>query len=143
MRYVKHMAWAVVSLALLGGTAWADDLTGTWKIDAGVKNGEKLEKEKLEPVTVDVTKDKITLTNSKENAKFLLSYTAKDGKVEMTIDEGPEGAKGMKAKGIVEVKDDTMKLCYSLGGEAPTKFESKADSNTFFFTLKKEKKEKK
>ena len=140
MRCLKVIALTLLSLALAAcPVAAGDDLTGTWKIDSGVKNGEKIEKDKLDPVTVEVTKDKITLTNSKENAKFLLSYTAKDGKIEMTIDDGPEGAKGMKAKGIYELKDDTLKLCYSIQGDAPTKFESKADSGVFLFTLKKKK----
>ena len=140
MRVVKGFVLTVLSLGLLCSPITAgDDLTGTWKIESGMKNGDKVEKENLEPVTVEVTKDKITLNDSKNNRKFVLSYTAKDGKIEMTIDEGPENAKGMKAKGIFEQKDDTMKLCYSIQGEAPTKFESKADSGVFLFTLKKKK----
>lgn len=141
MRYVKHASLAVLALAVLCSPAMAaDNLIGSWKVESGVKNGEKIEKDSLEPVGVEITKDKIVLTNKKENAKFVLGYTLKDGKLDMTIEEGPEQAKGMKAKGIVEVKGDTLRLCYSLAGDAPTKFESKADSKTHCFTLKRDKK---
>jgi uncharacterized protein (TIGR03067 family) len=142
MRLVTHFALAVFTVGLLGGIARADDVLGTWKIESGVRNGEKIDKEKLEPVTVEITKEKITLTDKKNDAKFVMTYKTKDGKpkgIEITIIEGP--VKDVSAKGIFELKDDTLKLCYHpMGGDAPTTFESKADSQLFLFTLKREKK---
>jgi uncharacterized protein (TIGR03067 family) len=143
MRLMKHLALAVLAVGLFGAAARADDLEGTWKIESGVRNGEKVDKDKLDPVTVEVTKDKITLTDKKNDSKFVMTYKTKEGKptgIDITIVEGP--VKDVSAKGIVEVKGDTMKLCYHpMGGDAPKTFESKADSQLHFFTLKREKKQ--
>ena len=50
----------------------------------------------------------------------------------------PEAFKGAKAKGIVTVDGDTLKLAYHpMGGDRPTKFESAKDSGVFYFTLTK------
>jgi uncharacterized protein (TIGR03067 family) len=143
------LRWSSVLAALaiccwLGAAARADDLSGKWKIEGGVRNGEKIDKEKVEKVDIEVTKDKITLTDKRmENEnKFVMTYKTKEGKpnsIEMTIIEGP--IKDISAKGIYELKGDTLKLCYNAnpGGDAPTAFESKADSQVFLWTLKKAK----
>ena len=61
--------------------------------------------------------------------------------VDMEILEGPEGSKGSKAVGIVELKGDVLKLAYSLDKEKrPKDFDGKTG---FYFELKKEKAEKK
>ena len=139
--------WSSVLAALalccwLGGAAQADDLSGKWKIESGVKNGNKIEAKDVEKVDIEVTKDKITLSDKRmENEnKFVMTYKTKEGKpnsIEMTIIDGP--VKDISAKGIYELKGDTLRLCYSAnpGSDAPTAFESKADSQVFLWTLKK------
>lgn len=141
MRWLSTLAVAILALGL-GSAARADEgLVGKWKIESGVRDGNKIDKEKIEKVEIEITKDKITLEDKKESSKFVMTYKTKDGKpkgIEITIVEGP--VKDVSAKGIFEVKDDTLKLCYhSMGGDAPTAFESKADSGVFMFTLKKAK----
>jgi len=76
--------------------------------------------------------------------KFEFKYTI-DAKVtpvaiDLEITEGPIG-KGEKRKGILELKDDTLKLSYPPEeGDRPAKFD---DGKSHSFTLKKEKAEKK
>ena len=138
----SSMLAALVMVGWLAIAARADDLTGTWKLEGGIKNGNKIDAKELEKVGVEATKDKITLTDKRMESenKFVISYKTKEGKpnsIEMTIIDGP--VKDISAKGIYELKGDTLKLCYSAnpGADAPTAFESKADSQVFLWTLKK------
>lgn len=134
---------ALLMVCWIGSAVQADEgLVGKWKIESGVKNGTKIEGKDVEKVAIEVTKDKITLSDKRmENEnKFVISYKTKEGKpnsIEMTIIDGP--VKDISAKGIYELKGDTLKLCYNAnpGADAPTAFESKADSMVFLWILKK------
>lgn len=90
------------------------------------------------------TADRITIS-SKDARKpegkdekplmFAFSYKleAVGGKVhiDMEIVDGPEGTKGSKAVGIIELKGETLKLAYSMDKEKrPENFEGKV-GNTF------------
>jgi hypothetical protein len=56
----------------------------------------------------------------------------------MEMTESPFGA-GAMAKGIIEVKGDDLKLCYTTEGDAPKNFEAKEGSNAHSFVLKRSK----
>jgi len=81
-----------------------------------------------------------------EKPLFVIKYTldtkASPVTIDMEITDGPAPeVKGGKAKGIVEVKGDEFKIAYEpMGGERPTKFDGE---KFYFFTLKKQKDEKK
>src|SRR5262245_58440647 len=139
------------SLALLVGVAAvvADDtpkaapktatfdpakLVGDWTYVSGVKGGEKVEKDRLEG-KVTFTKDRITIPAGGD-MKFVMAYKldtkASPVTIDMEIKEGPvpEG----KAKGIITIEGDQVKLCYHpTGGDRPKKFESTKDNGAFYF----------
>lgn len=119
----------------------AAKLVGVWTYVSGEKNGEKIDKSHFNDSKVTVTKDTITLEGP--SGKFVIKYTLDTAKspvtVAMEMTESPFGA-GAKAKGIVEVKGDELKLCYAAMGDAPTKFATKADSHHHLFVLKRSKK---
>ena len=130
---------------LAAGVAVADDkkpdapsLEGTWKIVSGVKDGDKIPADKLGEDFV-VTKTEMTLKTPDATFKFDYKIDAKTTPValDMTMTE-PEGFKGTKAKGIVEVTGKTAKLCYhAMGGDRPKGFESKSGSGEFGFVMEK------
>jgi uncharacterized protein (TIGR03067 family) len=70
---------------------------------------------------------------------YKLDLKAKPVAITMTGTEGP--AKDQTSEGIIELKDDEIKLCYALpGGKRPTAFETAKDSMTHFFVFKRAKK---
>jgi uncharacterized protein (TIGR03067 family) len=73
---------------------------------------------------------------------FKLTFNDKKSPVEVDIEitEGPIG-KGSTTKGIVELKDDELKLCYdsSTTGDRPAKFDGE---KAHYFVFKKKKDDK-
>ena len=72
--------------------------------------------------------------------KFVMAYKldtkANPVTIDMEIKEGPvpEG----KAKGIIAIEGEQLKLCYHpTGGDRPKKFEATKDNGAFYFVLKK------
>lgn len=118
----------------------AAKLVGNWIIESGTKNGGKIS-ENATKSKIEITKEKMMLTG--DDAKFVFKYTidakASPMAIDLEITESPFGA-GMKAKGIIELKGDEMKLCYTSEGDRPTKFDGE---KAFLFNLKKAKAEKK
>jgi uncharacterized protein (TIGR03067 family) len=117
----------------------AAKLVGTWKYVSGEKNGEKIDKDRLKDQTVSITKDTITLKGEQTFViKYELDAKKKPATVKMEITESPFGA-GAKAEGILELKGDELKICYTPDGEAPKKFETKEGSKAHLFILKRSK----
>ncbi len=116
----------------------ASKMLGEWNITGGKKMGKEISDDGKKG-NYTITKDKITL---KEDGKdlFVFSYTI-DAKttpvsIDMEITESAiDGLKGSKAKGIVELKGDELKLCYEpMDGARPKKFD---DESCNSFVLKK------
>jgi uncharacterized protein (TIGR03067 family) len=116
----------------------ADKLVGDWTPIDGAKAGDKVEKDRLK---MKVKASKETFTLETDMGKFVIGYKldtkASPVTVDMEIKEGPvpEG----KAKGIIAVSGDDMKLCYVFmpDDKRPTKFESTKDNNAYFWTFKR------
>jgi uncharacterized protein (TIGR03067 family) len=72
---------------------------------------------------------------------YKVDATKSPAAIDFTIDEAPvQEAVGSKAKGIVALDGDTLKLCYNpMGGDRPTKFESTADNKNHLIVLKRAK----
>jgi uncharacterized protein (TIGR03067 family) len=116
-------------------------LVGTWKLVAGVKDGQKMGEEDLKKFQVILTKDQLTL--KADDATFEMKYDLDAKKkpiaIKLEITKGPIG-EGSKADGIIELNGDDLKLCYaSMGGDAPKTFEAKEGSKVHLFTMKRTK----
>lgn len=131
---------------VFAATAAADDkpaklspeaLVGAYTLTAGTKDGAKMDKPAGD---VTVTKDKITFKGS-DGTVFEFGYTLDAKATPAAIDLeilAPEGFKGAKAKGIVAVEKDTVKLAYHpMMGDRPKGFEAKKDSGEYAFEWKK------
>jgi uncharacterized protein (TIGR03067 family) len=141
------MACGVLLLVL--GSGRADDpgklspanLVGTWTYVSGEKDGDKANEADLKKASVIFTKSNITLKG--EQGDFVLKYELHASKspatIAMEITEGPAG-QGAKAEGIIELKDDTLRICYpAMGGKTPTEFRAPKDSGLHYFVLKRKK----
>jgi uncharacterized protein (TIGR03067 family) len=114
------------------------DLAGNYSLVAGKKNGTDVD-ETAKKAQYTVTADKFTIKGG--DLKFVMGYKldakATPAQIDMEILEGPDGSKGAKAVGIVQLKDGVMKLAYSLDKEKrPKDFDGKTG---FYFELKKDK----
>jgi uncharacterized protein (TIGR03067 family) len=133
------------------GTAGAEDkadakldaakIVGSWSYVSAVRDGAKVDADRLKDGTVKITKETITLEN--DMGKFVIKYKLDTKKspaqLEMEITEGPQGV-GAKAAGIIELKGEELKLAYiPMGEEAPKDFAAKEGSKAHSFVLKKKK----
>ena len=152
MKVIRLLAFAIV--ATVGFTAVAEEkkdskfdaaqLVGDWNVTGGKKMGKEIGDEGKKGIYT-FTKDKITLKDDgKVMFEFTYSINAKTSPVNIELEISKseiDGLKGLKAKGIIELKDGELKLCYDgMGGDRPTKFD---DEKAFSFVLKKKKKEEK
>jgi uncharacterized protein (TIGR03067 family) len=116
-------------------------LVGDWQFVSGVKSGEKMDKDSLKKLKCSLTKETFTLEN--EAGKFVMKYVLDTKKtpvgIKIEITEGPIGV-GSKTEGVIELKGDTLKLCYAaMGGDAPKTFEAKEKTDLHLFELKRSK----
>ena len=97
----------------------APDITGTYKLVSGKKDGQPISEDaKKGTYTIDAK----SITISDGEGKFVISYKlnpeTKPVGIDMQILEAPTpDAKGMKGYGIVELQGDTLKLAYGMEKE--------------------------
>ena len=147
MRFLTPLAIVVVASFAISAEDKkfdAKSLEGTWKVTGGKKAGADLSDMSKEGDYV-FTKDSVTIKAGEMELfvmKFKIDEKASPMAIDMEITKSPgDSANGGKALGIIEVKDDEMKICYPpMGGDRPTKFDG-ADKN-YYFVLKKQKKAK-
>jgi uncharacterized protein (TIGR03067 family) len=148
---MKRIALTAALCVIVAGSAFSGDagkldpakIVGTWNYTEGIKGGTALDKTHLEG-DVKVDKTKFVMPGGPGNKDFVMAYkidaTKTPAAIDFTIDDGPiPDAVGSKAKGIVSIDGDTMKICYSPDGDRPTAFESKEGGNLHLFTLKRAK----
>lgn len=114
----------------------APKLDGKYTLVGGKVNGTPIGDE-AKKGEYSISADKITIKG--EGLTFVMGYKldakATPVNIDMEILEGPEGTKGSKALGIVEMKGDLLKLAYSLDKDKrPKNFEGKEGN---LFELKK------
>jgi uncharacterized protein (TIGR03067 family) len=138
----------VVGLAIvLAGFSVAEDkkeaaldvakLEGTWEIKSGEKSGQKISDEGLKSKP-KITKDKLVMGEGDMVFEFKITIDAKakPATIDMEMTKSPFGA-GMKAKGIIALEGDELKLCYNpTDGDRPTKFDG---AKAHYFVMKKAK----
>jgi len=113
-------------------------MVGTWEYKSGEKNGTKVEGESLKP-KIKITKESITVGEGDMLFEFKYTVDAKasPATIDMEATKSPiPGLVGSKAKGIVGMDGDELKLCYTPEGDRPTKFSGEKAN---FFVLKKAK----
>ena len=138
---MKTFALAVALLAGAALTGRADDkidLAGKYTLVSGKKNGTAVD-DTAKKAEYTATADQFTIKGGE--FKFVMTYKldpkATPVAIDMEIVEGPDGSKGSKAQGIIEVKGDTLKLAYSIEKDKrPKDFDGK---DGFLFELKKAK----
>ena len=148
MFWIRTMAVALVAAVAVSAEDKkpaefdAKALVGSWSFTAGTRAGEKVDADKLKDMA-EYTADKITMKTA--DATFVFKYTV-DAKaspvaVELEILE-PDGFKGAKAKGIVELDGDTLKLAYNPtpDGDRPKDYTSTKDNGNHVYMMKKAKK---
>lgn len=120
----------------------AEKFLGTYTIQSGERDGEKIPADRLEEVRVTIGKESISTFDREGKTIYVARYEL------MQIDEQPwkismaavqtprRGEKGVKTTGLITWKGDTVKLIYALpGGETPRNFET--GKNQHMFVLKK------
>mgnify|MGYP001806778394 CR=1 FL=1 len=149
--------YGLVAVAVFAGGLAAEDkkeapkfdaskLEGKWTITAMTKMGEKVDtKDMKDPVVI--TKDKITTKTGAGEFVFKYTVDAKADPAGVDMEIVSETFKGTKANGILKLDGDTLMLAYDFDPEAkspprPKAFESKKDSKTFSYTMKRVKEDK-
>jgi uncharacterized protein (TIGR03067 family) len=117
----------------------APKLTGTWTVTAEEKDGKQQTAEGIQGRQVKITRDTITCTEKDRTthmaAKYELDASRTPWTISMSCTEGE--LKGKTVKGIAELQDDTLKICFAQPDqEAPADFKTK--ENQCCITMKRE-----
>jgi uncharacterized protein (TIGR03067 family) len=130
------------ALALARGDAGADskDLEGTWLPLSAEFAGEKYPDKVLKTMKLVVKDDKYTVEvgEQTDEGTVKLDSVKSPKAMDITGTKGPN--KGKTFLAIYELKDDTLRVCYDLSGEArPTEFATKENTQLFLVTYKQAK----
>jgi uncharacterized protein (TIGR03067 family) len=113
----------------------APKLEGKYTLVSGKRDGRDGIDEMSKKAEYIIGKETITIKGG--DAQFVIKYKldpkATPTAIDLEITEGPEGAKGSKAEGIVELKGDELKLAYTMeAGKRPKDFSGK-EGHSFVF----------
>lgn len=140
MRMVLTLAVAFAATTAYAADFDAKKLEGSWTFKSGMKAGTKAADESLKGEVV-IKGDVMKMPLGDMNFEFKLVIDGKKTPVEVDLEitEGPIG-KGEKAKGILSLEGDELKICYPPPGttDRPTKFDGEKN-HLFVLTKKKAK----
>jgi uncharacterized protein (TIGR03067 family) len=129
------------SLGARGGDAKdGDTIQGTWLPLTAELGGKMFPDEVCKTIKLVVKDDKYTVTVGKEvdQGSVKLNPSAKPKEIDITGTDGPN--KGRTILAIYERDGDTLRVCYDLTGKSrPTEFKTKAGTQLFLVTYKREK----
>ncbi len=115
-------------------------LEGTWAPTKAELNGNPLQEEILKDLRLVIKGDKYTVKWGEvvDEGQLKIDSAKTPKSMDVIGTEGPN--KGNTIPAIYEVKDDTLRICYTLGGkERPKEFQSKKDTEIFLVSYKREK----
>jgi len=136
---------ALVLVLAFSSAARSDDkddetLQGSWLPSAAELAGQEFPDEVRKTIKLVVKDDKYTVTVGADvdQGTVKLNPSAKPKAMDITGTDGPN--KGKTILAIYERKGDTLRVCYDLGGKSrPTEFKTKAGTQLFLVTYKREK----
>jgi len=107
-------------------------LVGEWVVESHVASGKPLPRfGKAERVTV--TRDRWKVTKESETESNLSVDPVKDPpQIDVWV---PDQDEEVRCRGIYRLESDTLTVCYTLGADRPTKFESLPNSGVYLLTL--------
>lgn len=150
MKYLATLS--MVSLLLIGANlvaaekvaadkkpaanADSNKLAGAYHIVSGERNGQPIPADRLRQINVRISKDKFTTLDQDEKEIYVATYTIDKSKapwrISMTATVTPDKTQGMTAHGLIEQKEDNVRLIYALpGGAEPASFKT-ADKQQLF-----------
>ena len=129
------------SSPVCGGGAKDDDaMQATWLASSAELGGSKFPDEVRKSIKLVIKDGKYTVTVGKDpdQGTVKLDPSAKPKAMDITGTDGPN--KGKTILAIYELKGDTLRVCYDLGGKSrPTEFKTKEGTQQFLVTYKREK----
>ncbi len=130
-----------LSPVVRGADAGDDKMDGTWLMESAEIGGQKFPDEIRKAAKLVIKDGKYTVTigpGESDQGTVKLDLKAKPKTMDITSTDGPN--KGKTILAIYELNDDTMKVCYDLGGKSrPTAFKSEPGTQLFLVTYKRQK----
>ena len=118
----------------------SDTIQGTWLPEKAEIGGTMFPDEIRKTIKLVVKDDKYTVTAGKavDRGTVKLKPTAKPKELDIIGTDGPN--KGKTILAIYDRDDDTLRVCYDLGGKSrPTQFKTRAGTQRFLVTYQREK----
>jgi uncharacterized protein (TIGR03067 family) len=115
-------------------------IEGTWLPISAELAGAKFPEESLKVMKLTLKDEKYTLQSGDETDQgtWKLDVSKKPKSMDIKGTEGPN--KGKTILTIYQLSDDSLKVCYDLGGKnRPTEFKTKPATQLFLVTYKREK----
>jgi len=132
------LALALATAASKDGTKPAPTvqppLAGEWVVNSHVASGKPFPRiGKTERVTI--ARDRWKVTKESETESYLSLDPAKDPpQIDVWL---PDQDGEVRCRGIYRLEGDTLTVCYTLGPDRPTKYESLPKSGLYLLTLKR------
>ena len=133
---IAIIAWVACMSTVIADEA-PSKLDGVYSIVAGEKNGTEIPADKLMGSIIKFDGESVLGTDKDKKEFFGCTFQIDKTTTPYTISmTSTSPMKGEKAVGIIEIKGDSVKLCYALpGGDAPKEFKTKEKQHCF--TLKR------
>jgi uncharacterized protein (TIGR03067 family) len=118
----------------------ASDIQGTWLPTEAVLGGEPMKDDFLTNTVLklDHGKYEVTVSGASDKGTYTIDSAIKPKTLDITGTEGPNA--GRKIPAIYELRGDTLRICYGLGGSArPSEFNSPPGTKFFLVTYHRKK----
>jgi uncharacterized protein (TIGR03067 family) len=145
---LRRLCSLLVCVILAVPFAFADDagegkkVEGTWKPVSAELAGKPFPDEVLKNMKLVISDGKYTVTIGEQSDEGTLKVDPAKKPQAMTITGTKGPNKDKKILAIYELKDNSLRICYDLSGEAhPKEFKTKPDSKLFLVEYKRQKAE--
>jgi uncharacterized protein (TIGR03067 family) len=143
----RHALVSVFALALVASFARADDksspkeIVGTWTPVTAELGGQKYPQNILDMTKLVIGEGTYLVTIGEQRDEGTLVYDNNQTPKAMDVKGGKGGNEGKTYPCIYELKGDTLRICYNLGGKTrPTEFKTEKGTKLYLVTYKRDKK---